>query len=499
MINLLICGVNEDFFSSKDVKSVLNSNKVDNCYMLVHKKKELDNYNGLGKCYLREEVAKGHLKYEADQSLSVIDDKILKYMEPFFVEILTQQRRFEEYHEFQISQSLNDHYEIMIGNLKFWFETLQKNEITHVFFTSVPHEGYDSIIYHLSKYLNLKVGLVYNATIPRRYYYLEDYLEEDKLLEKRFVELKNEYKEVPIDRIVFEDQIEQIYSKWASLEPEKMRPYYAKGNPLNKRYHTRFGVTNIFEAWYMILGEHYKKYNYKMSLRFLINEIGNIYQYIEAIPNTIRRYRLGEPVRRRTKKLNTFYQKLAVNPDLKQKYVYFPLHYQPEASSNPLGGRELTDQRLAIGILAASLPEGYYVYVKSHPEQLAPFRSQDYYSEIAKIKNVKLVSMDTDTYDLMKNAIAVSSLTGTACWEAQFYGIPAILFGYSQKNIAPLSYHVRTVDECKSAIAKIINSPFKDVKKEMKLLTKAIYDTSFGVDEQDEGLQNGVKILIGIK
>ena len=141
-----------------------------------------------------------------------------------------------------------------------------------------------------------------------------------------------------------------------------------------------------------------------------------------------------------------------------------------------------------LNILAASLPEDVCIYVKNHPEQLAPMRSREYYSDMHRIDKVKFIKMECSTYDLIKNAFAVASLTGTACWEAQFYGVPALLFGYSQKNLAPLSYCVRTLDECKGAVDEIRLNTGKDVRKELKILTKAMHNISFSVDEIEEVL-----------
>ena len=95
------------------------------------------------------------------------------------------------------------------------------------------------------------------------------------------------------------------------------------------------------------------------------------------------------------------------------------------------------------------------------------------------------MKMECSTFDLMKNAVAVSTLTGTAIWECQFFGIPAIAFGYSLKNLAPLSYHVRTVADCKKAIDTILNSPARDVTKELKIYTKAMHNTSFAIEERE--------------
>jgi hypothetical protein len=40
----------------------------------------------------------------------------------------------------------------------------------------------------------------------------------------------------------------------------------------------------------------------------------------------------------RTKKLFGIYDKNAIIPDFSEKYIFYPLHLEPEAMINPLGG-----------------------------------------------------------------------------------------------------------------------------------------------------------------
>ena len=113
-------------------------------------------------------------------------------------------------------------------------------------------------------------------------------------------------------------------------------------------------------------------------------------------------------------------------------------------------------------------------------------RTKEYYDEIASIPGVRLITVESSTYELIKNAVAVACLTGTALWECQFFGVPAFAFGYSVKNMAPLTYHIRTVEDCKKALEEIAVKPRQDVMKELKIYTKALHNISFAVEDIDK-------------
>lgn len=490
MINLLMDMVTKDNFSRAMIQKIISAGKIDSCYMVLAHKAETEEYEEFGTCYFREELAQGIINYsleDMDCSLP-IDEKIISYMEPYFIEILNQQRRFEEYHDFHISSSYENHYTILMRNLFFWNDFLEKKHITHFFMTSIPHEGYDSIIYHLCKMKGIAVCMVYGTTIPFREYVLTDYLHPENELLDEYNKLQNMYADNAMEDIPLEGKTKEYFERWSSLEPEKMKPWNMRVDPLKRRFSIRFGERNIWNRWYTMLGTLYKKRNYKFSFGFFFDNVRNIPEYVKAIPETYRHWQYAKPVWKKTLELNRFYDELAEYPIEGEKYIYFPLHYQPEASSNPLGGGVYTDQVLVVNLLAQCIPKDMKIYVKNHPEQLAPLRSKDYYLDLKKNSKVRFIKMEYSTFDLIKNAFAVASLTGTACWECQFWGIPAIIFGYSHKNLAPLSYPVRTAEECQKAIHDIQNNVKQYSLKDLKLMTKAMHNISFGPEEKEEKL-----------
>ncbi len=125
------------------------------------------------------------------------------------------------------------------------------------------------------------------------------------------------------------------------------------------------------------------------------------------------------------------YRKHAVSEvDYSKKFVYFPLHLQPELTTSVLGG-EYSDQLLAMERLAAILPEDWYIYAKENPKQGFQQRNTLFFKRLSRIRNCVYVADTVSTYDLMSNCQFVASITGTACWEAISGGKPALVFGYA--------------------------------------------------------------------
>ncbi|MDO8562110.1 MAG: hypothetical protein Q7S05_04800 [bacterium] len=158
--------------------------------------------------------------------------------------------------------------------------------------------------------------------------------------------------------------------------------------------------------------------------------------------------------------------------DFGKPYVYFPLHYQPELTTSPLGG-VYVDQLLAIKTAAAALPEGWEIYVKEHPAQLGvhggnttPARYVDFYKSIAELPNTRLVPINTNTFKLIDNAQATATLTGTAAWESVLRGNPALVFGYPWFMHAPGILRVGSVEDCRNAFQKIARG-FKPEKGDL--------------------------------
>ncbi|MBQ8476291.1 hypothetical protein IJ531_04430, partial [bacterium] len=112
------------------------------------------------------------------------------------------------------------------------------------------------------------------------------------------------------------------------------------------------------------------------------------------------------------------YKYVSVKPDFNKKYIYVPLHQEPEASI--MARSLLSCQIFIIKMLSEVIPKDWKIYVKEHPAEfdiykVAPyfyrnieyFRSGDFYYQIKKLKNVEMIDIDVNSSLLLENAQSV--------------------------------------------------------------------------------------------
>ena len=110
-----------------------------------------------------------------------------------------------------------------------------------------------------------------------------------------------------------------------------------------------------------------------------------------------------------------------------EKYVLYPIHLQPEASTLVQAPYYL-DQAALIADISKSLPVGYQLYVKEHVSNRGR-RPLAFYKELRETFGVRLLGPDEDTWTLIHDAAAVTVITGTVGWEGLLFGKPVVTFG----------------------------------------------------------------------
>lgn len=128
-------------------------------------------------------------------------------------------------------------------------------------------------------------------------------------------------------------------------------------------------------------------------------------------------------------------KKLYNDVDYSKKYVYFPLHYQPEASTL-VCAEKYEKQMFFIDSWAKSLPADTVLYVKEHYALLGN-RNIQFYRELKKYPNVVLIDPFVSSRELILHSVAVTTLTGTAGLEAVFLRKPVFLGGNIDFEKAP--------------------------------------------------------------
>jgi hypothetical protein len=117
-----------------------------------------------------------------------------------------------------------------------------------------------------------------------------------------------------------------------------------------------------------------------------------------------------------------------VKPDSQERpFVFFPLHVNPEASTMVQSPMH-TNQFAIIETLAKSIPLSMDIIVKEHIPMLGR-RPMRFYRELQKIPGVKFASPFEDSFEFIKKAGLVCSITSTVAWEAILLGRPTLIIG----------------------------------------------------------------------
>jgi len=125
-----------------------------------------------------------------------------------------------------------------------------------------------------------------------------------------------------------------------------------------------------------------------------------------------------------------------LEPLFKDSFVYYPLQYDPEATTMVLAPHA-TNQLTVIEALAKSIPAEWKIVVKDHYTMLGR-RPGDFYKRLKEIPKVHIVSPAANTFDLIRACEMVAVVTGTAGWEAMQMGKRVLCMGPA---------HYQNVDE----------------------------------------------------
>jgi len=166
--------------------------------------------------------------------------------------------------------------------------------------------------------------------------------------------------------------------------------------------------------------------------------------------------------KRQELKFRAFFQKnIFENFDVDEKFFFFPLHFQPEASTS-VWATYYCDQLNAIKNIAFTLPFPYKLVVKEHPVAVGT-RSISFYKKLKAIPNVILISPYENMENAIKKSLGVITLTGNAGLEAALSGKIVYVLGNAFYSYHPLCRRLKGFEELKNRIEDDLNLK-KDVK-----------------------------------
>ena len=171
------------------------------------------------------------------------------------------------------------------------------------------------------------------------------------------------------------------------------------------------------------------------------------------------------------KKLNRKY--IQISELENQKYVFFPLHTEPEKALL-VDAPFFTNQIEVIKNIAQSLPTGTRLIIKDHPKSYAK-RPSSYYTKILNIPNVTLVDPLAPTFELVKHSQLVLTIAGSVGWEALLHKKPVIILGNTPYEFLPESMVTKTGDI--ASLPHIIKKSITNYKFDEEAIIKYLIAT----------------------
>ena len=272
----------------------------------------------------------------------------------------------------------------------YFSKLLYNNRIELMIFYMFPHFGSDYLLTVIAKKLNIKMILMYQSLIPNRFQFVTD-LDDYGDFKTSLPTFK-----YPYQKVEFGAKRVQFYMKNIKLK-------YRSCN-------------------YTLL-QKLRRYIFRSVGRMTF--IGLIKSHIDCLT------------------FKYYYNKIKYNSiDTTEKYVYFPLQMQPEMTTSTLGG-VYSDQILAIEKISNIIPKDWIIYVKENPKQLEGHRGEYFFKRLSLIKNVKYLSKEVNSFDLIDGCEFIATITGTVGWEGLLTNKVTVVFGkaWYQNFSGIIKYH----------------------------------------------------------
>lgn len=162
-----------------------------------------------------------------------------------------------------------------------------------------------------------------------------------------------------------------------------------------------------------------------------------------------------------------------------QPFVFFPLHLEPEVALT-IQSPFTPDQIEIIRHVAQSLPVGYVLVVKEHP-QMVSFRPRSFYKALKKIPNVRIVNPRLRALDIVPHAALVTTIAGSTGFETVLLRKPVITFGEVIYNTLSCVLRCETPSQLPSLIRTQLSNPLFD-EAELTRFVAAMLAESVRID-----------------
>lgn len=345
--------------------------------------------------------------------------------------------------------------------LAFWLEFFSKNSIDMVFLGTVEHGAFwDSILIDIAKEKGISVFIIsYSAGVN---------IAKGEDIDIKHIVYYNNLSFVNLGKINKENkeivEVEKYLELLSRAHNKNSISKIVFKNPLKCYINTK--IKTLFEVFLYLLYTPMMKYN----------KIARKNNFMHLSKREIFKQSLH------TDSLRKVYKNISKKIDLKTKYIYYPLHLDPEASI--MARSILTSQIFIIQWLSSVLPNGWKLIVKEHPHQfflyererfylknIDGYREFAFYFQIKNLPNVEFADINISSSELIQNSQAIASICGSSLIEGVAYKKPILAFGKSLSFVELLedTFVIQSRDDLVQAIEEI-KSGFKPKYNDLRVV-----------------------------
>lgn len=144
--------------------------------------------------------------------------------------------------------------------------------------------------------------------------------------------------------------------------------------------------------------------------------------------------------------------------NLPVKYLFCELQSQPNATT-AIKGWMFPDQRESLAMIASELPDDWRLVVKESDRQWSRMmpRRKNYWSQIAALERVYVVSSNADSRSLMRGSCGLLETSySTLALEAVLNRVPVLILGKTHIAGLPGVLQINSTSEARDAVSRII-------------------------------------------
>ena len=306
-----------------------------------------------------------------------------------------------------------------------------KEKLDVIIFTETPHTPVDFMVYKICKIKQIPTLMLQQHNIVPVTMFKWD-------INGATIPLNNDYYE----DFYYDKVINKIKSHFELIcANEKHEPDYVK--TLNKINDDKFKYT--WNKINVILVEIWGNYKRKRTSRYVFKS----YKSLEA--RVLDPLMAGIENLKIRKNISANFEEKFDSTFPTEDFLFFPLHYEPERTTVPDGGKYY-DQLKAVVKLRERLDPSIPILVKEHFLTFSMAlhghhgRSPYFYDVIKALPNTYLIDYRLNTRKLMKTANWVATISGSTLYESVALGTPAIMFGHSWFENAPGIFNFEEID-----------------------------------------------------